>query len=755
MLAPRYVGLLILFVCLFSGRTHALTSEEPPPPEKVFPFTATVVSAEGLRLVWDIAPGYHLYRNKLKFASQSRDITLGEPHFPAGETKHDDYFGAMEVYRDRVAVDLPLKRATQTATELVLEVTAQGCADAGLCYPPYKRVINLTLPPLAGSTDAATKGQKDALTQLGQLLKGASPALPSDELLPPDQAFHFIGEVKDAHTLRVSWQIADGYYLYRERFKFALPDSVGVELGEPDLPHGVLKHEESGPKEVFYHEIGFDLPLKRTTASPLVLSLQAKYQGCAEKGVCYPPMEKTVQLDVPAADANPSDSIPVAPPPSVESPPSTEQDRIAATLKKSSSGLVIASFFGFGLLMAFSPCIFPMIPILSGIIVGHGHPLSTTRAFLLSLAYVLASALAYMAFGVLAGLFGSNLQATLQTPWVIVLFSALFVVLALSMFGFYELQMPSFVQERVAVLSHKQKGGTLWGAAIMGGLSALIVGPCMAAPLAGALIYIGQTGDALLGGSALFSMGLGMGVPLLVLGASAGKLLPRAGIWMNAVKSVFGVIMLAVAVWLIQRIVPGVVAMVLWALLLIVPAIYLNALDALPQPASGWRKLWKGLGVAMLAYGILLLIGAAMNGRDPLQPLRGVAFTGASESPTGLMFRKVHTPAELQRQLDQAKAEGRWLMLDYYADWCVSCVEMERYTFADPKVRAALSKFVLVQADVTSNEDDERALLKNYGLVGPPATLFFGPDGQERKEFRLIGYMEAESFLTHLQKVVR
>jgi thiol:disulfide interchange protein DsbD len=390
---------------------------------------------------------------------------------------------------------------------------------------------------------------------------------------------------------------------------------------------------------------------------------------------------------------------------------------------------------------------------LSGIIVGHGAKITTGRAFALSLAYVLASAGAYTVFGVLAGLFGSNLQAAFQAPWVIVSFSALFVLLAGSMFGFFNLHLPVFLQSRIAAVSSRQKQGTLAGAAIMGALSALIVGPCVAAPLAGALIYIGQTGDAWLGGAALFALGFGMGVPLLLLGASAGTLLPKAGLWMNAVKAVFGVGLLAVAVWLLERILPASAAMFLWSLLLIIPAIYLNALDPLPAGVSGWRRLWKGIGVVMLVYGVLMLLGVAADNDDPLQPLRG-AFA-RSESNAGQRvspFQVVRDGAELDARLAEARARGQWVMLDYYADWCVSCKEMERYTFADARVVAALSGMLLLQADVTGNTPADQALLSRFGLVGPPATLFFGPDGAERSARRVIGFLGPEEFLRHIQE---
>lgn len=766
MVNPR-IACLIFFL-VFARLAGAVDSADLLPQEQAYRLTAKAESQERALLSWDIAEGYYLYRSKLKFSAKTPGVSLGEPEFPVGKKKHDEFFGEMEIYRGHIDVPLPLKIDDPALRSVELEVASQGCADIGICYPPHKQKVALDLPAPASAGRAPSA---DPLAKLTQSFNGVAP--PKADLLPPDQAFHFIAEVKDPNTLRVSWQIAAGYYLYRERFKFALPETAGVELDAYEIPRGKTKDEEQGPMEVFFHEVGFDLPLKRAALGVASIRLQAKYQGCEEKqGVCYPPMEKTVALDLPAATPGAAATVsagPTATPPEAEEGSAASKadsillscvatlasctDRIADALKTGSTWLLVASFLGFGLLMAFSPCIFPMIPILSGIIVGHGHKITTARAFLLSLSYVLASAATYTVFGVLAGLFGGNLQATFQQPWVIGSFSVVFVLLALSMFGFYELQIPAFIQTRVAALSHRQQGGTLLGAAVMGSLSALIVGPCMAAPLAGALIYIGQTGDAVLGGLALFALGLGMGIPLLIVGASAGKLLPRAGMWMNAVKSAFGVGLLAVAVWLLSRILPEPVTLFLWALLLIIPAIYLSALDALPQPATGWRKLWKGVGVVMLAYGILLLIGVATGSGDPLQPLRGVTMASAQEPRQTLSFRRVRSLDELQQQLASAQAEGRSVLVDFYADWCVSCKEMERYTFADPRVRASLADVLLLQADVTDNSAEDKALLDRFELVGPPATLFFGADGLERKDLRVIGYMNAEDFLNHLQQV--
>lgn len=760
--SPRFLRLVIWLLAVwavFGGSAAALDAEDVLPVEQAFRISARMDPDSAL-FAWDIAEGHYLYRQKFKFVSRTPGVEPGAAEFPKGETKHDEYFGEMEIYRGHVEIRLPLVRKEPSVESVALDVTVQGCADAGLCYPPHKQTIELKWPVPAVSL-AAPASPAAQLDRSLQAL-GVKPQGQPEGLLPPDEAFRFRAEVKDADTLWVNWQIADGYYLYREKIKLALAEEAGTSLGSVVVPHGEPRHdEEFGAVEVFHRELGFAVPLRREGREATTIRLQARFQGCAERGVCYPPMEKTVSLELPAGTGTGAASVESAAAECEIGPatgfvePISEQCQVAAGLKGDSLGLTLASFLGMGLLLAFTPCVFPMIPILSGIIVGQGHRLTTRRAFLLSLSYVLASALAYTVFGILAGLFGGNLQALLQDPRVIAATSALFVVLALSMFDLFTLQLPAFLQTQLTALSNRQHGGTLAGAAAMGALSALIVGPCVAAPLAGALIYIGQTGDAVLGGLALFAMGLGMGIPLLAIGASAGKLLPRAGTWMNAVKAVFGVGMLAIAVWLLERILPPAATLFLWALLLIIPAIYLGALDALPHPAPGWRKLWKGLGIVMLSYGVLLLIGAASNGTDPLQPLRGLYAGAARAAVPSQSFRKVKSLPDLNREIAAAEAGGQWVMLDFYADWCVSCKEMERYTFADPKVQERMRGMVLLQADVTANSEADQALLRHFGLVGPPATLFFGPDRRERTAYRVVGYMDAGQFLDHLQKVIR
>jgi len=393
-----------------------------------------------------------------------------------------------------------------------------------------------------------------------------------------------------------------------------------------------------------------------------------------------------------------------------------------------------------------------MIPILSGIIVGRGHKITHMHAFILSLAYVLGMAITYAAAGVAAGYSGNLISNALQTPWVLGSFAAVFVLLSLSMFGLYELQLPTALQSKLSETSNRLHGGHLGGVFVMGALSAIIMGPCVAAPLAGALLYIGQTHDAVLGGVALFVMALGMGAPLLLIGTSAGVLLPKAGAWMESVKQFFGVMLLALAIWIIQPLLPISVQMLLWAALLIFSAIYLKALDALPHNSSGWHKLLKGIGLFALLLGVAYLIGGLSGARDILRPLGSIGRAEA-ETSTTLQFYRVKDIADLDQRIAQAQGRGQLVMLDFYADWCISCKEMERFTFSDDSVRAKLKTVLLLQADVTANSEADQALLKRYGLFGPPGILFFGKQGPELVDFRVTGYQNASQFLKTLQGV--
>ncbi len=574
----------------------------------------------------------------------------------------------------------------------------------------------------------------------------------SDEprFMKPDDAFIMSAEIQDPNTLVVRWDVEENYYLYRERFAFKLIEADGIELLEFRAPKGRLKEDENfGEMEVYFDEAVVTLPLKRANLASTPIKLDVTYQGCAEDGFCYPPITKTVDFELPVATASTAelsaDSAVFVP----------EHERIAQELASDGKWLMILSFFGIGLLLAFTPCVLPMMPILSSIIVGQGEQVTTRRAFSLSLAYVLAMALTYTIAGVLAGMFGQNLQIMFQNPWVIGSFSLLFVVLAMSMFGFYELQLPSALQSRLDALSRKQSGGSVVGAGVMGFLSALIVGPCVAAPLAGILIYIGMSGDAVFGGLSLFVLSLGMGTPLLLFGTTAGKFLPKLGDWMNNIKAVFGVMLLGLAIWMLERVASPQATMFLWSALLIGTAVYLGALNQLEVNATGWQKLWKGLGLAMLFYGAIVMLGAASGGRDVLQPLHGSSLLGSSsETEKHLAFKTIKSLEDLQREVKSASNSNRAVMLDFYADWCVDCKIMEKRTFTDAGVHQALDNVVLLQADVTPNDDVDQALLKAFGLFGPPAILFFDTNGKEIKSHRVIGFMAADEFAAHVNRAL-
>ncbi|HQX05799.1 MAG TPA: protein-disulfide reductase DsbD [Zoogloea sp.] len=569
----------------------------------------------------------------------------------------------------------------------------------------------------------------------------------AQEPLPAEQAFRASARALDDKTVEVRFQIADGYYLYRHRFQFA---AEGISFSAPALPPGKPKKDDAfGEVEIYRKELVFVLPV---SAGQPPFDLQLTSQGCADIGICYPPQTTTVSVALASSGSGTGGFLARAlgsgDSPASSATPAAEHDesgRIARLLDGSGTAVILASFFGFGLLLTFTPCVFPMIPILSGIIVGHGHAISKGRAFGLSSLYVLGMALTYAAAGVAAGLSGTLLSAALQNPWVLGAFALVFVVLALSMFGFYELQLPTALQSRLSDNANHQKGGSPGGVIAMGALSALIVGPCVAAPLAGALLYIAQTGNAVLGGAALFTMALGMGAPLIVVGVLARSTLPKPGPWMEGVKRAFGVMLLGVAIWLLTPVLPSIVPMLAWAGLLVFSAIYLHALDPLPAHASGWQRFWKGFGVIALLAGSALFIGALAGSRDPLQPLAILRAQAASSAPAAAetKFQRVASVEELDQIL---KTATRPVMLDFYADWCISCKEMERFTFADPAVARRLEGFQLIQADVTANSDADKALLKRFKLFGPPGIIFFDADGAERKNLRVVGFQNAETF---------
>ncbi|MBI3375995.1 MAG: protein-disulfide reductase DsbD [Betaproteobacteria bacterium] len=597
-----------------------------------------------------------------------------------------------------------------------------------------------------------------ALIALAGVAFAAAAAFPfggSDELLEPEKAFRLSVRPLDANTAEVSFVIADGYYLYRDKFAFALapPDAEKVvKLGAPVFPQGLVKEDKFfGRMETYRNAVAIRLPLERLDPAAQTLQLSVTSQGCADLGVCYVPTEMHAELRL-AAYTGGSPALSEGPrivQPSARISIFASDYDIAELFQTGSFWLVLASFLGFGVLLAFTPCVLPMVPILSGIIVGEGRGLNKLRALTLSLAYVLGMAVTYAAAGIAAAYSGSLLAAALQNAWVLGGFALVFVWLALSMFGFHDLQLPSFLHQRLADVHGRLSGGRIASVTGMGVLSAVIVSPCVAAPLAGALLYISQTRDVMLGGAALFSMALGMGVPLIAVGVSEGALLPKSGPWMKTVKEFFGILMLAVAIWIVSPVVPEAVVIYAWAALLVGGGVFLRAIDRLPAAASGWARLGKALGLMSLVAGLSLIVGALSGSRDPLRPLAGLmAPAGQTIAASGVHFERVGSLGELQQR---TAAPGRQVMLDFYADWCVSCKEMEALTFTDPRVKAKLEKMLLLQADVTANTSEHKDLLKRFSLFGPPGIIFFDAQGREIRGLRVIGYQNAERFLKTLE----
>ncbi|ANN80026.1 protein-disulfide reductase DsbD [Bordetella flabilis] len=654
---------------------------------------------------------------------------------------------------------------------------------------------------------------------LASLAMPLQAARAADDFLPPEQAFVFSATMASPNTLRIDYQVARGYYMYRERFAFAVQPEGAVTLGEAVFPPGEVKYDPTFEKnmEVYHRPLSIQLPLGPGAGT---FTLAVTGQGCADKGVCYPPMTHTVALRAVAGgyqiagtqpggfSAAPSSGTGLGltsasgsaalassagPGSASAAPGATTSGGLAALARSDDVGLAgaiagmgllktAAVFLVLGVLLSLTPCVLPMIPILSSLVVGghaHGGP-SRRRGLGLAAAYVLGMSIIYTALGVAAGLSGAGLAAWLQTPWILMLFAALLAALSLAMFDVYTFQAPAWLQSGLSARAGRIPGGRATGAFLMGAVSALIVGPCVAAPLAGALLYISQTGDVMLGAVALFVMAWGMGVPLLVVGASAGSVLPRAGAWMDGVKRLFGMLLLGTAWWMLIPLLPVWVQMVGWGFLAIVGAVMLRAFEALPAGGGAGRMFAKGLGLLLALVAVIWVVGAASGGRDVWRPLSHLAqgdaryvVAGASGLPAsagagpalagargdipaatahGLAFAPVRSVAELDAMLANA---DRPVLLDFYADWCVSCREMEQFTFTDPAVAARMSGMLLLRADVTANNADDRALLKRFRLFGPPGIMFFSAGGRELSDIRVIGFQDAGRFVESLDRVAR
>jgi len=636
------------------------------------------------------------------------------------------------------------------------------------------------------------------------------PARAAGDFLDPDQAFTLSVRVLDAKKLELDYKVAPGYYLYRERFKFSSPDA---KLGEPQIPPG-KKHYDTALEqnvETYHDGVVVILPILSAGKS---FTLNATHQGCADKGLCYPPQPRTLAVTMkgfgadadsvktvtdaeaaapagvdppavgqvaggrsvaPGALSDPLRSVTMAPgvapaaqvdrapqggtptilapapaTPAVVSPaPSgpagseSLEQRFLSALNGGGAMLILLLAFPIGLLLSMTPCVLPMLPILSSIIVGQGSAVTRGRGLLLATSYSLGMALVYVALGVAAALVGHGLSAFLQNPIVLVSFGLLLLLLSLSMFGVYELQLPSGLRDRLTSVNAGLTGGQMGGVFAMGVLSALIVSPCITAPLSGVLLFIANTGSVVLGGTVLLLIAAGMSVPLLVAGASAGELLPRAGAWMERIKQLFGLLLIAVAFYIAGPVLPHIVPMLAYGALLIMAATTIGAFDPLAAATKVNVRLAKGFGLVLAAAGVLMLYQVLAAPASTA----GVIGGPASSTAAGPHFDRVASVAELDQRLQSA---GRPVMLDFYADWCVSCKEMESQTFVDPAVRGKLDKAVLLRADVTANSADDQALLKRFHLFGPPGIILFDAQGREIESTRIVGFQDAARFSASL-----
>ena len=795
---------LLLGTALFAAPAVAIDEADLLPVDEAFALGADAPAAGSIAIRWKIADGYYLYRHRISVQADA-GFAAKPLQLPKGKAYTDEFFGKVETYRDTLVATLPGRADVARTT---LRIRYQGCADAGICYPPQTRTVQVSLPIAGNNAPLVAFGNAASAPGGGDRLLVPAPAGGTDALpLPPEQAFGFEAIAGDGNTLLLRFTPARGYYLYRDKTTLALDPRAatnGIGPGQPRWPRGTVHRDEYfGSTTVYFDQIDVPLPLRRTRAGAADIAVTARFQGCQTDGICYPPMTRTVQVALPAgrvdsdaavdpqtpatagagittnpakpgdvtgavtngqesttatdaafaraaASRNPALEAGVSPTAAgSDGAPATQSDqaedsRLVAALLGPNRWWSLLSFFGFGLLLAFTPCVLPMIPILSGLIAGHGPGLGARRAFALSFVYVLASALVFTVAGVVAGLVGANLQIAFQTPWVVVAFALLFVALALSSFGLYELQLPSVLRSRLGAISNQQRGGSWAGVAVMGALSALIVGPCVAPPLAAAVLYIGQTRDPIFGGAALFLLAMGMGAPLIAFGVAAGKGLPTSGPWMVAVQRAFGVVFLGLAVWMLSRVLPASVGLALWGALLLGAAAMLAVVASKPAARDGARALGWTTALLLGLAGMAQVVGALAGSHDPLQPLAGLRGGGAETRE--LPFRAIKSLADLDREIAAARAAGQPLVLDFYADWCVACKEMEKYTFPEPAVHDALEGFVLLKADVTANDALDQALMQRLGIIGPPATLFY-VDGVERRASRLFGFEKAPKFV--------
>ncbi len=745
--------LIAILSLLITSQVFALSEEDLLPPDQAFSVNARAIDANTVEVEWTAADGYYMYNDKFNFKSETLGIEIGPITLPPGKKKFgirpDGTEGELEVYRHKLAIKVPLIR-TGDATSLRITVGAQGCADLGVCYPPAKHTILLNLPTAAKANSGIQK-----LSSLSNSLLGGG----QREFLSPDQAFSYSANLDQNGNIVANWTVADGYYLYKEKFKFST-DTAGVQLGKVNLPKGkmhtgILPDGTEGEVEVYMNSLSIVIPVDNAPAAGK-LSFTAKFQGCADAGICYPPMTKKTDLTLTNNIATKTTTTPA---------PSASTTNTNGEHENSYLWYILVAFV-VGLGLTFTPCVLPMIPILSSIIVGQSTDGKITKfkGGMLSASYVLGTSVIYTIAGYFAGKSGDQLQAHFQNIWLIGGVSIVLVILSLSMFGLFTIQMPAAIQSRMQTQSSGLKSGSLFGVFVMGILSSMIVGACASPILLSVLLVAIESHDPILGSLIMFSMSWGMGVILIGIGIGAGALIPKAGTWMDNVKYFFGVLLIAVAIH-IMTVLPDVPVLLLWGVFFITLGVYMGATQSLPDAASGWRSFWKGIGTVLLVWGVLSLIGSIQGNRDIMHPVDFSSFSsggstmmvseGSSSKSGHEIFTQITSIADLDRELANAKAAGKPVMIDFFATWCTDCLRLEKTTFSDPAVKKLMSNFVALQVDVTDpSNPDTSAVQKRLGVYGPPAILFYTPQGQRNKSKDFYGFKDAEEFSDHLKQAL-
>ncbi len=756
---------LALLTATLTAAAGPFDQQKPLHPDKAFAISTRTIDGNTLEASWVIADGYYMYRKFFKFEALDKNIKLNPPVLPKGIIKDDKVLNeVLEVYKKKVVIRLSIDRLDPKAGSTRLRITSQGCNEPiGLCYNPVTKDISFKLLPVAGTQAGTPRSLKDLRKKISTDPLGLA------QPLPVDRAFNVDVTGVGKRTVRIRFNITEGYYLYRKEIKFSLQAASGktsppgVRIAKFRLPPGITKVDSLGKNEVYTKNFSVILPIYGADAPDFDQILLVRYQGCKEKGICYTPVNKKFSLK--AAATGPLLARAIEVPAGTGNGVATAAPTTIAgdkTEARSWNKFTLAILFAFaaGLALTFTPCVLPLIPILSSIIVGQGDKkISGKRGGLLAIVYVLGTAVVYTIAGYMAGATGDQLQSYFQNPWAISITVLIFTALALSMFGFYDIQMPAFIQSRLHKHNQGRQGGTLVAVFILGMISSLIVGACVSPVLISALGVAIASQDPLLGSGIMFSMSLGMGTILILIGFGAGFLLPKVGPWMDRIKHGFGVLLLAVAIYIFGFL-PEVPVLYLWAALLIITSIYFGAIQPVPDGASGWRYFFKGVGLLMLIWGVLALIGAFTGSRDILRPIQlpvmgltGTSVDGGPIKPVKSLFIKVRDVKDLNEQIALAKGAKKPVLVDYYASWCTDCRRMEATTFRDPQVQRAMARFVVFKVDVSEKNPVTQAMKARFGVYGPPATIFIDRTGKELKRLHFYGYRNAEEFVTILNQV--